>query len=98
MIIDCHGHYTTEPSNLHAFRDRQLSALADPSRRPALANFKMVIGLGGGIRSRHDTSIGMDLGLPTGVLAQLRIIDALGNAHLLGLFLGGFLFHFSLSS
>jgi molybdenum storage protein len=30
------------------------------------------------------TSIGMDLGLPTGVLAQLRIIDALGNAHLLG--------------
>src|ERR1700745_3004233 len=35
MIIDCHGHYTTEPGKLHAFRDRQLSALADPSRRPA---------------------------------------------------------------
>ena len=35
MIIDCHGHYTTEPAQLHAFRDRQLSALADPSRRPA---------------------------------------------------------------
>jgi len=34
MIIDCHGHYTTEPDKLHAFRDRQLSALADPSRRP----------------------------------------------------------------
>jgi molybdenum storage protein len=50
----------------------------------ALGNFKLVIGLGGGIRSRHVTSIGMDLGLPTGVLAQLRIIDALGNAHLLG--------------
>ena len=50
----------------------------------ALANFKLVIGTGGGIRSRHVTSIGMDLGLPTGVLAQLRIIDALGNAHLLG--------------
>ena len=50
----------------------------------ALANFKLVIGLGGGMRSRHVTSIGMDLGLPTGVLAQLRIIDALGNAHLLG--------------
>jgi molybdenum storage protein len=50
----------------------------------ALENFKLVIGLGGGIRSRHVTSIGMDLGLPTGVLAQLRIIDALGNAHLLG--------------
>src|SRR5919202_3251180 len=50
----------------------------------ALANFKLVIANGGGIRSRHVTSIGMDLGLPTGVLAQLRIIDALGNAHLLG--------------
>ena len=34
MIIDCHGHYTTEPGKLHAFRDRQLSALSDPSRRP----------------------------------------------------------------
>jgi 4-oxalmesaconate hydratase len=34
MIIDCHGHSTTEPHQLHAFRDRQLAALADPSRRP----------------------------------------------------------------
>jgi len=49
-----------------------------------LQNFKLVIGTGGGVRGRHVTSIGMDLGLPTGVLAQLRIIDALGNAHLLG--------------
>lgn len=49
-----------------------------------LENFKLVIGTGGGVRSRHVTSIGMDLGMPTGVLAQLRIIDALGNAHLLG--------------
>src|SRR5919202_4335631 len=52
--------------------------------RDALGEFKLVIGTGGGVRSRHVTSIGMDLGLPTGVLAQLRIIDALGNAHLLG--------------
>jgi molybdenum storage protein len=49
-----------------------------------LEKFKLVIGTGGGVRGRHVTSIGMDLGLPTGVLAQLRIIDALGNAHLLG--------------
>jgi molybdenum storage protein len=49
-----------------------------------LENFKLVIGTGGGVRSRHVTSIGMDLGLPTGVLAELRIIDALGNAHMLG--------------
>ena len=50
----------------------------------ALGKFKLVIGTGGGVRSRHATAIGMDLGMPTGVLAQLRIIDALGNAHLLG--------------
>ncbi len=50
----------------------------------ALAKFKLVIGTGGGIRGRHVTSIGIDLGMPTGVLAQLQIIDALGNAHLLG--------------
>ena len=36
MIIDCHGHYTTEPPQLHAFRDKQLAALADASRRPSL--------------------------------------------------------------
>ena len=52
--------------------------------RDALGEFKLVIGTGGGARSRHVTSIGIDLGMPTGVLAQLRIIDALGNAHLLG--------------
>ena len=34
MIIDIHGHYTTEPPALHAFRDKQLAGLADPSRRP----------------------------------------------------------------
>ncbi len=32
MIIDVHGHYTTEPPALHAFRDKQLAALADASR------------------------------------------------------------------
>jgi 4-oxalmesaconate hydratase len=32
MIIDCHGHYTTAPPQLQAFRDAQLARLADPSR------------------------------------------------------------------
>ena len=50
----------------------------------ALAKFKLVIGTGGGVRGWHVASIGIDLGLPTGVLAQLAIIDSLGNAHLLG--------------
>ncbi|MDQ3410641.1 MAG: uridylate kinase [Chloroflexota bacterium] len=50
----------------------------------ALIANKLIIGIGGGIRSRHVFSIGIDLGLPTGVLAQLAIADALRNAHMLG--------------
>jgi molybdenum storage protein len=50
----------------------------------ALADRKLIIGTGGGVRSRHVFSIGIDLGLPSGVLAQLAIADALGNAHMLG--------------
>lgn len=38
MIIDIHGHYTTEPPALHQFRDKQLAGLADPMRRPASAD------------------------------------------------------------
>jgi len=34
MIIDIHGHYTTEPAAMQAFRDKQLAGLADPARRP----------------------------------------------------------------
>ncbi|HKA45524.1 MAG TPA: amidohydrolase family protein [Burkholderiales bacterium] len=34
MIIDIHGHYTTEPQALHLFRDKQLAALADAARKP----------------------------------------------------------------
>lgn len=52
--------------------------------RKILTSKRLVIGTGGGIRSRHVFSIGIDLGLPTGVLAQLCAADALGNAHILG--------------
>jgi molybdenum storage protein len=45
---------------------------------------KLILGVGGGVRSRHVFSIGIDLGLPTGVLAQISVADALGNAHILG--------------
>ncbi len=34
LIIDIHGHYTTEPQALHHFRDKQLAGLLDPMRRP----------------------------------------------------------------
>jgi molybdenum storage protein len=50
----------------------------------ALTERKLIIGTGGGVRSRHVFSIGIDLGLPAGVLAELAMADALGNAHMLG--------------
>ena len=48
------------------------------------AGNKLILGTGGGARTRHVFSIGLDLGLPTGVLAQLAMSDALGTAHMLG--------------
>ena len=35
MIIDCHGHYTTAPKELEAYRQRQMAALKDPSQSPS---------------------------------------------------------------
>ena len=49
-----------------------------------LTKWKLILGTGGGVRTRHVFSIGIDLGLPTGVLAQLAQADALANAHILG--------------
>jgi 4-oxalmesaconate hydratase len=31
MIIDCHGHYTTAPKELEAFRQKQIAELKEPS-------------------------------------------------------------------
>jgi len=41
MIIDCHGHYTTEPKDLHRFRADQTKAVKDKSPLPARASLKM---------------------------------------------------------
>ncbi len=35
MIIDIHGHYTTEPQAVHLFRDKQLAGVTDAARAPA---------------------------------------------------------------
>ncbi|MDP3767660.1 MAG: amidohydrolase, partial [Dehalococcoidia bacterium] len=37
MIIDCHGHYTTAPKELAAWRQRQVAGLKDPSQTPSRA-------------------------------------------------------------
>ncbi|MCG8458248.1 MAG: hypothetical protein MI919_18370 [Holophagales bacterium] len=66
--------------------DRGRSALMPVSEALAVAldSQRLILGTGGGVRTRHVYSIGLDLGLPTGVLAQLALTDALGNAHILG--------------
>ncbi len=47
-----------------------------------LGRHKLVIGTGAGLRTRHVFSVGLDLGLPTGVLATLASADAEQNAHI----------------
>src|SRR6516225_11448712 len=34
MIIDCHGHYTTEPKDLHRFRKEQTAAATPAGKTP----------------------------------------------------------------
>lgn len=41
MIIDIHGHYTTAPKALEAWRHRQVAGLADPALRPAVADLRI---------------------------------------------------------
>src|SRR5689334_24876319 len=41
MIIDCHGHYTTEPKDLHRFRKEQTAASGDKTAMPSRASLKM---------------------------------------------------------
>jgi 4-oxalmesaconate hydratase len=41
MIIDCHGHYTTAPPALEAWRNRQIAAVADPAHAPPVAELKI---------------------------------------------------------
>ena len=41
MIIDCHGHYTTAPKALKAFREKQVAALADPKLPPLVPDVKV---------------------------------------------------------
>lgn len=35
MIIDIHGHYTTAPKALEAWRNRQIAGIKNPSKMPA---------------------------------------------------------------
>jgi molybdenum storage protein len=46
------------------------------------ARHTQIIGVGAGVRSRHILAVGLDLGLPTGVLATLSAKDAAQNAYM----------------
>lgn len=50
--------------------------------RAALPDHRMLILTGPGVRARHVLGIGLDLGLPTGVLAGLAATEAEQNGHL----------------
>ena len=64
MVIDCHGHYTTAPKQLQAFRDEQIAALKE--------TLKASVGKDVTLQSRVDPSL---LG---GLIVKLgsRMIDS----------------------
>ena len=41
MIIDCHGHYTTAPKALEAWRNQQIAGIKDPSVKPKVSDLKI---------------------------------------------------------
>ena len=48
-----------------------------------LGRHKLIIGTGAGTRARHAYSVGLDLGLPTGVLSVLGTFVSMQNARML---------------
>src|SRR5262245_59232272 len=41
MIIDCHGHYTTEPKDLLRWRKEQVDHANEPAKQPAKASLRV---------------------------------------------------------
>jgi molybdenum storage protein len=60
-------------------------------------NHQIILGMGGGTRSRHAYSIGLELGLPAGIIAAIGSSTSLQNAHMMQMLLakhGGILVNF----
>lgn len=58
---------------------------------------QIILGMGGGTRSRHAYSIGLELGLPTGIIAAIGNSTSLQNAHMMQMLMakhGGILVNF----
>ncbi len=43
LIIDCHGHYTTAPKALEAWRHRQIAHLGHPALGPKVSELRIVV-------------------------------------------------------
>jgi len=41
LIIDCHGHYTTAPPALEAWRNRQIAGIKDPAQAPKVSELNI---------------------------------------------------------
>ncbi len=41
LIIDCHGHFTTAPKALEAWRNQQIASIKDPALTPKVADLKI---------------------------------------------------------
>lgn len=69
----------------HSIIDQGLDAVGPvvDELRDALTEHRLLILTGPGIRARHILGVGLDLGLPTGVLAGLTSIEAEQNGHLI---------------
>lgn len=83
MLPDCHVVKVGGRSILDGGRVRTYP-LVEALGRALGSGRRLILGTGGGARARHVFSIGLDLGMPSGVLAQLALADGLGNAHMLG--------------
>ena len=58
--------------------------------RSNLPRRKMIIATGSGKRAKHVLAVGEDLGLPTGILAELRRLDTELNQHIVAALLSPF--------
>src|SRR5579864_1556798 len=87
MIIDIHGHYTTAPKSLFAWRDAQIAALDDPRQAPskgplAISDDEIRQSLEGAqLRLQRERGTDLTLFSPTASRMAHHIGDATTSLH-----------------
>src|SRR5215475_14453156 len=74
MIIDCHGHYTTAPGELEAWRKLQIAGLKDPANAPAKSALKI------GDDQIRESLAGAQLKIQRARGTDLKIFSPMGGA------------------